>query len=89
MQELHTYKTQVASLTHGMSQVEGEIRVLQEEKASLLANLASVREVCVKMDSDKEIAARQLLQANMELERVRLVYVKKKKKVLLSIIDRK
>uniref|UniRef100_A0A3Q2Y5S6 Centrosomal protein 135 n=1 Tax=Hippocampus comes TaxID=109280 RepID=A0A3Q2Y5S6_HIPCM len=72
MQDLHTYKTQVASLTHGMSQLEEEIRVLQEEKASLLADLASVREVCVKMDSDKEIAARQLLQANMELERVRL-----------------
>ncbi|XP_019752455.1 centrosomal protein of 135 kDa-like isoform X3 [Hippocampus comes] len=69
MQDLHTYKTQVASLTHGMSQLEEEIRVLQEEKASLLADLASVREVCVKMDSDKEIAARQLLQANMELER--------------------
>ncbi|XP_077389263.1 uncharacterized protein LOC144026505 isoform X3 [Festucalex cinctus] len=69
MQDLQTYKTQAATFAQGLSQLEEEVRVLQEEKASLIAELASVREVCVKMDSDKEIAAQQLLHTSMELER--------------------
>ncbi|XP_077439169.1 uncharacterized protein LOC144062102 isoform X2 [Vanacampus margaritifer] len=69
MQDLQTYKTQVATFAHGLSTLEEEVRVLQEEKVSLLAELASVRELCVKMDSDKEISARQLLHMGMELER--------------------
>nr|XP_061790681.1 centrosomal protein of 135 kDa-like [Nerophis lumbriciformis] len=69
MQDLQTYKAQAATLAHGMSQLEAELRVLQEEKVVLLAELATVRDVCVKLDSDKEIAAQQLLQKSMELER--------------------
>ncbi|XP_061635562.1 centrosomal protein of 135 kDa-like isoform X2 [Phyllopteryx taeniolatus] len=69
LQDFQTYKEQAATFARGMSQLEEELRVLQEEKVSLLADLVSVRELCVKMDSDKEIAARQLLHKSMELER--------------------
>ncbi|XP_061539696.1 centrosomal protein of 135 kDa-like isoform X4 [Phycodurus eques] len=69
LQDFQTYKEQAATFARGMSRLEEELRVLQEEKVSLLADLISVRELCVKMDSDKEIAARQLLHKSMELER--------------------
>ncbi|XP_068508303.1 centrosomal protein of 135 kDa-like isoform X2 [Syngnathus scovelli] len=64
-----TYKAQVATLAQETSQLEEEVRVHQEEKVTLLAELVSVREICVKMDAEKEIAARQLLLKSMELER--------------------
>ncbi|XP_037106235.1 centrosomal protein of 135 kDa-like [Syngnathus acus] len=69
MHDLQTYKAQVATLAQETSQLEEEVRVHQEEKVTLLAELVSVRELCVKMDAEKEIAARQLLLKSMELER--------------------
>ncbi|XP_054645253.1 centrosomal protein of 135 kDa-like isoform X2 [Dunckerocampus dactyliophorus] len=69
MQGLEAYETQMPALIQGMSRLEEELRIVQEEKAALLADLASVRELCVKLDSDKEVTARQLLYKNMEVER--------------------
>lgn len=54
-----------------MSRIEEELKKAQEEKTALLADLASVRELCVKLDSGKEFAARQLTSKSMDLERVR------------------
>ncbi|KAM9796828.1 centrosomal protein of 135 kDa-like [Syngnathus typhle] len=69
MHGLETYKAQVATLAQETSRLEEEVRVHQEEKVTLLTELVSVKEVCVKMDAEKEIAARQLLLKSMELER--------------------
>ncbi|KAF7667681.1 hypothetical protein LDENG_00052800 [Lucifuga dentata] len=69
-QALQAYEAQISSLARGMSRLEEELQVVQEEKAALLSDLASVRELCVKLDSAKELTARQLTSKSMELERV-------------------
>ncbi|XP_031167557.1 centrosomal protein of 135 kDa isoform X1 [Sander lucioperca] len=70
VQALQAYEAQVSSLVRGMSRLEEELHKAQEEKAALLADLASVRELCVKLDSGKELTARQLTSRSMDLERV-------------------
>uniref|UniRef100_A0A8D3DN38 Centrosomal protein of 135 kDa n=1 Tax=Scophthalmus maximus TaxID=52904 RepID=A0A8D3DN38_SCOMX len=70
-QALQAYEAQVSSLVRGMSRLEEELHKVQEEKAALLSDLASVRELCVKLDSGKELTARQLTSRSMDLERVR------------------
>ncbi|KAK5930835.1 hypothetical protein CgunFtcFv8_027042 [Champsocephalus gunnari] len=69
-QALQAYEAQVSSLVRGMSRLEEELLSAQEEKAALLSDLASVRELCVKLDSGKELTARQLTSRSMDLERV-------------------
>ncbi len=54
-----------------MSRLEEEVQAARAEKASVLADLASVRELCVKLDSSKELTVRQLTAKSMELERVK------------------
>lgn len=71
-QALQAYEAQVSSLVRGMSQTEKDLQNAQEENAALLSDLASVRELCVKLDSGKELTARQLTSKSMDLERVRL-----------------
>ncbi len=71
IQALQAYEAQVSSLVRGMSRLEEELHKTQEEKASLHSDLASVRELCVKLDSGKELTARQLTSRSMDLERVR------------------
>uniref|UniRef100_A0A669EMD0 Centrosomal protein 135 n=1 Tax=Oreochromis niloticus TaxID=8128 RepID=A0A669EMD0_ORENI len=70
MQAIQAYEAQVSSLVRGMSRLEEELHKAQEEKAALLADLASVRELCVKLDSSKELTARQVTSRSMDLERV-------------------
>ncbi|KAM4548689.1 centrosomal protein of 135 kDa isoform 2-T2 [Odontesthes bonariensis] len=70
MQALQAYEAQVSSLVRGMSRLEEELHKAQEEKAVLLSDVASVRELCVKLDSGKELTARQLTAKSMDLERV-------------------
>ncbi|XP_034565709.1 centrosomal protein of 135 kDa isoform X2 [Notolabrus celidotus] len=69
-QALQAYEAQVSSLVRGMSRLEEELHRAQEEKASLLSDLASVRELCVKLDSSKELTSRQLTSRSMDLERL-------------------
>ncbi|KAK2835857.1 hypothetical protein Q5P01_016341 [Channa striata] len=70
LQALQAYEAQVSSLVRGTSRLEEELRNAQEEKAGLFSDVASVRELCVKLDSDKELAARQLTSKSMDLERL-------------------
>lgn len=74
MQALQAYEAQVSSLVRGMSRLEEELQKAQEEKASLLSDLASVRDLCVKLDTGKELTAHQLTSKSMDLERVRPVF---------------
>lgn len=67
---LQAYEAQVSSLLRGMSRLEEEARRAQGEKAALQSDVASVRELCVKLDSGKELTARQLTSRTMDLERV-------------------
>ncbi|XP_041862587.1 centrosomal protein of 135 kDa isoform X2 [Melanotaenia boesemani] len=67
---LQAYEAKVSSLVRGMSRLEEELHKAQEEKAALLSDVASVRELCVKLDSGKDLTARQLTAKSMDLERV-------------------
>ncbi|XP_068581534.1 centrosomal protein of 135 kDa [Cebidichthys violaceus] len=69
-QALQAYEVQVSSLVRGTSRLEEELHKTQQEKAALLSDLASVRELCVKLDSGKELTVRQLTSRSMDLERV-------------------
>ncbi|XP_062858185.1 centrosomal protein of 135 kDa isoform X2 [Trichomycterus rosablanca] len=69
MSALQVYEAQVSSLMRAMSRLEEVLQSVRAEKASVLADLASVRELCVKLDSSKELTTRQLTTKSMELER--------------------
>ena len=67
---LQAYEGQVSSLARALARLEEDLKGAQGEKAALLSDLASVRELCVKLDSGKELTARHLTSKSMELERV-------------------
>lgn len=70
MNALQAYEAQASSLMRSASRLEEELQSARAEKASVQADLASVRELCVKLDSSKELTTRQLAAKSMELERV-------------------
>lgn len=53
-----------------MSKLEEDIKRENQDKSSVLADLASVRELCVKLESNKELLSRQLTSKSMDYERV-------------------
>ena len=50
--------------------MEESLRQLQEEKQSIMQDLAAVRELCVKLDATKESLSRQLTAKNIDHEQV-------------------
>ncbi|KAM9797567.1 centrosomal protein of 135 kDa isoform 1-T1 [Syngnathus typhle] len=70
VQALEAYESKVSTLAQTMARLEEELHKAQEEKAGLTSDLASVRELCVKLDADKELTAQSLTSKSMELERV-------------------
>ncbi|XP_007259577.3 centrosomal protein of 135 kDa isoform X1 [Astyanax mexicanus] len=70
MNALQAYEAQISTLARTMSRLEEELQKARAEKVTVLADLSSVRELCVKLDSSKELTARQLTAKSMELERV-------------------
>lgn len=53
-----------------MSRLEEDLKRENQDKASVLADLTSVRELCVKLEASKELVARQLTSKSMDYERV-------------------
>lgn len=53
-----------------MSQLEEELRRHESEKATVLGDVSSLRELCIKLDSGKDIMTHQLNSKGLELERV-------------------
>ncbi|KAM6221440.1 centrosomal protein of 135 kDa [Rhynchocyon petersi] len=66
----HAYESQISSMAKAMSRLEEELRTQEEEKAAVLNDLASLRELCIKLDSGKDIMTQQLSSKNLEYERV-------------------
>ncbi|XP_040190641.1 centrosomal protein of 135 kDa isoform X2 [Rana temporaria] len=64
------YEVQISSMTKTVSKLEEQLRHELDEKALILSDLASVRELCVKLDSSKEQFSRQLTARNMDYERL-------------------
>uniref|UniRef100_A0A663EFN8 Centrosomal protein 135 n=1 Tax=Aquila chrysaetos chrysaetos TaxID=223781 RepID=A0A663EFN8_AQUCH len=64
------YESQISSITKNMSKLEEDIKRENQDKSSVLADLASVRELCVKLESSKDLLSRQLTSKSMDYERV-------------------
>uniref|UniRef100_A0A8B9C0B2 Centrosomal protein 135 n=1 Tax=Anser brachyrhynchus TaxID=132585 RepID=A0A8B9C0B2_9AVES len=64
------YESQISSITKNMSKLEEDIKRENQDKSSVLADLASVRELCVKLEASKELLSRQLASKSMDYERV-------------------
>ncbi|XP_051475237.1 centrosomal protein of 135 kDa isoform X2 [Apus apus] len=64
------YESQISSMTKTMSKLEEDIKCEKQDKSSVLADLASVRELCVKLESNKELLSRQLASKSMDYEQV-------------------
>ncbi|XP_006167755.1 centrosomal protein of 135 kDa [Tupaia chinensis] len=65
----HAYESQISSMAKTMSRLEEEARRQEDEKAAILSDLSSLRELCIKLDSSKDIMTQQLNSKNLELER--------------------
>ncbi|XP_066041868.1 centrosomal protein of 135 kDa [Chamaea fasciata] len=64
------YESQISSITKNMSRLEEDLKRENQDKAAVLADLTSVRELCVKLEASKELVARQLTSKSMDFERV-------------------
>ncbi|XP_056346119.1 centrosomal protein of 135 kDa isoform X2 [Oenanthe melanoleuca] len=64
------YESQISSITKNMSRLEEDLKRENQDKACVLADLTSVRELCVKLEAGKDLVARQLTSKSMDYERV-------------------
>ncbi|KFU93282.1 Centrosomal protein of 135 kDa, partial [Chaetura pelagica] len=64
------YESQISSMTKTMSKLEEDIKCEKQDKSSVLADLVSVRELCVKLESNKELLSRQLASKSMDYQEV-------------------
>ncbi|NWY61738.1 CP135 protein, partial [Chionis minor] len=64
------YESQISSTTKNKAKLEEDIKRANQDKSSVLADLASVKELCVKLESNKELLSRQLTSKSMDYERV-------------------
>ncbi|XP_062054790.1 centrosomal protein of 135 kDa isoform X2 [Lepus europaeus] len=65
----HAYESQISSMAKAMSRLEEDLRLRENEKAAALSDLSSLRELCIKLDSGKDVTTQQLNSKNLEFER--------------------
>lgn len=65
----HAYESQISSMVKAMARLEEELRHIENEKAAVLNDLSSLRELCIKLDSGKDLMTQQLNSKSLELEK--------------------
>ncbi|XP_013374010.1 PREDICTED: centrosomal protein of 135 kDa isoform X2 [Chinchilla lanigera] len=80
----HAYESQISSMAKGMARLEEELRRQEDEKVTVLNDMSSLRELCIKLDSGKDVMTQQLNSKTLELERalVELENVKSESELL-------
>ncbi|XP_049645916.1 centrosomal protein of 135 kDa [Suncus etruscus] len=66
----HAYESQISSMAKAMASLEEDLRRQESEKATALSDMASLRELCIKLDSGKDLTIQQLNSKNLEVERL-------------------
>uniref|UniRef100_A0A673TC99 Centrosomal protein 135 n=1 Tax=Suricata suricatta TaxID=37032 RepID=A0A673TC99_SURSU len=66
----HAYESQISSMAKAMSRLEEELRHQEDAKVAALNDMSSLRELCIKLDSGKDIMTQQLNSKNLEFEKV-------------------
>lgn len=67
----HAYESQISSMAKAMSRLEDELRHQEDAKVAALNDMSSLRELCIKLDSGKDLMTQQLNSKNLEFEKVR------------------
>ncbi|XP_015684919.1 centrosomal protein of 135 kDa, partial [Protobothrops mucrosquamatus] len=65
-----TYESQISSMAKNMSKLEEILRREKEEKSSINHDVSAVRDLCVKLESSKDLVSRQLTSKSLEFERI-------------------
>ncbi|XP_075056249.1 testis-specific gene 10 protein [Mixophyes fleayi] len=65
-----SYKSHISCLTHSIARMEEEMRQVTAEKSSALSDLSSTRELCVKLDSGKDMINRQLCAKTQDVQKL-------------------
>ncbi|KAJ7326713.1 hypothetical protein JRQ81_016472 [Phrynocephalus forsythii] len=63
------YESQISAMAKDMARLEESLRREKEEKSSITVDVTSVRELCVKLESGKDLLQRQLMSKSLDYER--------------------
>ncbi|NXE73639.1 TSG10 protein, partial [Cochlearius cochlearius] len=64
------YKSQISALSKSLVKMEGELQNMYQERVSMLANLTSTQELCIKLDAVEERLNQQLTYTAEKVERL-------------------
>ncbi|XP_059152466.1 centrosomal protein of 135 kDa-like isoform X1 [Physella acuta] len=89
LQSHQAYEIQVSNLTRSVAHLEENLRVTEEDKQELLADLSAARELCSRLETSKENMNRQLTASELDKEQLQNIIsdLRQESECLRSQID--